>query len=95
IGLMGIACGFLRRSTAAGIGTLVGGVLIGPNLLNLLPDSVTDVFMKYLPSEAGAAMMTRVSDPDLLGTGPAYAVFAAWVVGLLALAGVMVRRRDA
>ncbi|MEL6892731.1 MAG: hypothetical protein AAFP84_14125 [Actinomycetota bacterium] len=95
IGLIGIALGFLLRSTAGGIGTLVGGVFIGPNLLNLLPDSITDVFMRFLPSEAGAAMMSQVSDPDLLSTGPAYAVFTAWVIGLLIIAGVMVRRRDA
>ena len=95
IALIGIALGFLLRSTAAGIGTLVGGVFIGPNLLNLLPESVTDVFMKYLPNFAGDAMMTQVADPDLLSTGAAYGVFAAWVVGLLVLAGVMVRRRDA
>ncbi|MEM7140745.1 MAG: ABC transporter permease [Actinomycetota bacterium] len=95
IALIGVALGFLLRSTAAGIGTLVGGVFIGPQLLNLLPDSITDVFMKYLPSEAGSAMMTRVSDPDLLSTGAAYAVFAAWVVGLLALAGLLVQQRDA
>ncbi len=95
IALIGVALGFLLRSTAAGIGTLVGGVFIGPNLLNLLPDSVTDSFMKYLPSEAGSAMMTQVSDPDLLSRGAGYAVFAAWVVGLLTLATVLVNRRDA
>ena len=95
IALIGVALGFILRSTAAGIGTLVGGVFIGPNLLQLLPDSITDVFLKYLPSEAGSAMMTRVSDPDLLSRGTGYAVFAAWVVGLLGLAGVMVNRRDA
>jgi ABC-type transport system involved in multi-copper enzyme maturation permease subunit len=95
IGLIGAALGFILRSNAAGIGTLVGGVFIGPNLLNLLPDSITDVFMKYLPSEAGSAMMTQVSNPDLLSRGSAYAVFAAWVVGLLALAGWLVQRRDA
>ena len=66
IALIGMALGFILRSTAAGIGTLVGGVFIGPNLLNLLPDSITDVFMKYLPSEAGSAMMSRVPNPDLL-----------------------------
>jgi hypothetical protein len=39
--------------------------------------------------------MTTVSDPDLLSTGTAYAVFAAWVVGLLVVAGVLMRTRDA
>ena len=95
IALIGVALGFILRSTAGGIGTLVGGVFIGPNLLNLLPESITDVFLEYLPSEAGSAMMTRVSDPDLLSRGAGYAVFGAWVVGLLAVAGVLVSRRDA
>ncbi len=95
ITLMGAALGFILRSTAAGIGTLVGGVFIGPNLLNLLPASVTDVFMKYLPSEAGSAMTSQVSNPDMLSRGAAYAVFAAWVAGLSVLAGALVKRRDA
>ena len=95
IALIGVALGFILRSTAAGIGTLVGAVFIGPNLLNLLPDSITDHFLRYLPSEAGSAMMSQVSDPELLSTGAAYAVFAAWVVGLLVVAGFLVRRRDA
>ena len=95
IGLIGLALGFLLRSTAAGIATLVAGVFIGPNLLNLLPDSITDVFMKYLPSEAGSAMMAQVSDPDLLSRGAGYVVFTAWVVGLLGLAGYLLKKRDA
>ena len=95
IALIGAALGFILRSTAAGIGTLVGGVFIGPNLLNLLPESVTDVFMKFLPSEAGSAITSQVSDPDLLSRSAAYAVFGTWVVGLLILAGALVQRRDA
>ena len=95
IALIGIALGFILRSTAGGIGTLVGAVFIGPNLLTLLPASITDAFLRYLPSEAGSAMMSRVSDPDLLSQSAGYAVFGAWVVGLLVVAGVLVSRNDA
>ena len=95
IALIGAALGFILRSTAAGIGTLVGAVFIGPNLLNLLPESITDVFMKYLPSEAGSAITSQVANPDMLSQGAAYAVFGAWVAGLLVLAGALVKRRDA
>ncbi len=95
IALIGVALGFMLRSTAGGIGTLFGTVFIGPGLLTLLPESVTDAFMKYLPSEAGSAMMSRVSDPELLSRSAGYAVFAAWVIGLLIVAGVLVNRRDA
>lgn len=95
IALMGLALGFILRSTAGGIATLVGGVFIGPNLLNLLPDSITDVFLRFLPSEAGSAIMTQVSNPDLLSRSGGYAVFTAWVAGLLLLAGRLVTKNDA
>ena len=95
IALIGLALGAILRSTASAIGVLVGGIFIGPQLMNLLPDSFTDVVLKYLPSEAGSAMMSTMSDPDLLGTGAAYAVFGAWVLGLLGVAGVLLRRQDA
>lgn len=95
IALIGAALAFLMRSTAASIGTLVGGVFIGPNLMPLLPESITDVFLKYLPSEAGSAMIGTVSGPDVLSQGAAYGVFLAWVLGLMGVATLAVRRRDA
>ncbi len=95
VALIGVALGFILRSTAAGIGTLVGAVFIGPNLLSLLPDSITDLFLKYLPSEAGSAMMSQVSTSDQLSTGAAYGVFVAWVIALLGVAAILVQRRDA
>lgn len=95
VALIGLALGAILRSSASAIGVLVGGLFIGPPLLNLLPDSFSDVVLKLLPSEAGSAMMATVSDPDLLSTGMAYVVFAAWVVGLLIVAGVLMRTRDA
>jgi hypothetical protein len=39
--------------------------------------------------------MSTVSDPNLLSTGEASAVFAAWVLGLLVVARVLMRTRDA
>ena len=95
IALIGAALGFIFRSTAAGIGVLMGGIFIGPNLLSLLPDGFSDVVLKYLPSNAGSAMMGDVSNVELLSTGAAYTVFIAWVIGLLALAGATLRNRDA
>ena len=40
-------------------------------------------------------MMSTVSDPDLLSTPAAWVVFAAWVLGLLVVAGFLMRTRDA
>ena len=95
IALIGLALGAILRSTASAIGVLVGGIFIAPPLMSLLPESFTDLVLRYMPSEAGSAIMATVSDPDLLSTGAAYAVFAGWVLGLLGVAAVLLRTRDA
>jgi ABC-2 type transport system permease protein len=93
--LMGLALGFLLRSAAAAIGTLVGTLMIAPGLISLLPDSVGESLGKFLPSNAGQALVNVASSDTLLSPGAGFVVFAAWVIGLLGLAGVMLRRRDA
>ncbi|MFI0433892.1 MAG: ABC transporter permease [Candidatus Nanopelagicales bacterium] len=94
IGLIGIALGVLLRSTAGGIGVLVGGILIAPSLLQaLLPESVSGT-LKYLPSQAAGSFTSVTAGADSLSSGAGMAVFGAWVLGLLALAGVALRRRD-
>lgn len=93
--LMGLALGFLLRSTAAAIGTLVGTLMIAPGLVSLLPDSIGESVGKYLPSNAGQALVNVASSDTLLSPGVGAAVFVAWTVGLLGLAGLGLRRRDA
>ena len=95
VALMGVALGFIVRSTSSAIGILVAALFIGPTLLGLLPDSVTDTVLRYLPSKAGESMMALTPTSDLLPTGTASVVFAAWVVGMLSIAALLVRRRDA
>lgn len=93
--LMGLALGFLLRSTAAAVGTLVASLMIIPGLVGFLPDSISDNLGRFLPSNAGQAFLSVGGSDALLSPAAGFAVFAAWVVGLLALAAVAVRRRDA
>lgn len=93
--LMGLALGFLLRSTAAAIGTLVGTLMILPGLVGLLPDRVNDSVGRFLPSNAGQAFLSVARSDTLLSPATGFAVFTAWAVGLLGLAAVVVRRRDA
>jgi ABC-2 type transport system permease protein len=95
VALIGIAVGFLLRSTAAAIGVLIGLLMLAPVLVGLLPGTIGDTLTKILPSQAGDAMMS-VSSPDtLLSPWLGFAVLVAWVVGLLVIAGVALRCRDA
>ena len=93
--LMGLALGFVLHSTAAAIGTLVATLMIAPGLVGLLPDSVSVSIGKYLPSNAGQAFLTVEPSDTLLSPAVGFAVFAAWAIGLLAAAVIVLRRRDA
>ena len=95
VALMGVALGFVFRSTASAVAALIAGLMIVPGLAGLLPDSIGDTVTKVLPSNAGASFTQLTTSGDMLSWGAGLAVFTAWVAGLLALAGWTLRRRDA
>jgi ABC-2 type transport system permease protein len=95
IGLMGVALGILLRTTAAAIGTVIGGILFVPTLAtSLLPES-WDGVLKYLPSNAGQSFTTLSADTgSLLSPGTGMVVFLAWVLLAVAGAAFALVRRD-
>ena len=93
-GLLGLAFGFLLRSSAAAIGVLIALLLVAPGLVGLLPGSVGDAVTKVLPSNAATALTSVSRRDDLLGPGNGAVVLALWVAVLIALAGFALRRRD-
>lgn len=68
-GLIGIALGFLLRSTAAAIGALVAALMVVPVLIGLLPGTATELWSKYLPTNAGSAFTTLNSGSQQLSPG--------------------------
>jgi ABC-2 type transport system permease protein len=95
LGVIGVALGILLRSTAGGIGTVIGAVLFVPTLASaLLPDS-WDGVLKYLPSNAGQAFTSLSPGDTLLSPGAGMAVFAGWVVLAIVGAAIALKRRDA
>jgi ABC-type transport system involved in multi-copper enzyme maturation permease subunit len=95
LGVIGVALGVLLRSTAGGIGTVIGAVLFVPTLASaLLPDS-WDGVLKYLPSNAGQAFTSLTPSDTLLSPGAGMAVFTGWVVLAIVGAAIALKRRDA
>ena len=95
-GLTAIALGALLRNTAAAITTFVAVFFVIPPLTNLLPTSLTDHFVQYLPSNAGAVMVDGtfgVAHPLTPWTG--FAVMCTYAVVLIGLAAWRLRRVDA
>jgi len=96
VALMGLAVGTLLRSTAAAISTLFAVVFLLPGLgMLLLPESIRDSVLKFLPSSAGESFMSVLAVPGQLGAGAGTAVFVAWVAVPLVAAAVVLRRRNA
>ena len=95
VALLGSAIGWIVRSTAGGISTLVGLVMVLPLLAGLLPGSVGDTVNEYLPSTAGESFIHSVQQPNTLGPWAGLSVMIAWVVAALVVAAVVLRRRDA
>jgi ABC-2 type transport system permease protein len=94
VGALAIGLGFVLRSTAGGIATLVGLLLVLPGVARLLPDTWQPHVLPYLPSNAGAGVFAVQPDPGMLGTWAGYAVFCGWAAGALVLGFVVLRRRD-
>jgi ABC-2 type transport system permease protein len=95
MGLFGLALGAILRSTAGGIAALAGIVFVLPPIIGLLPTSVADSIDPYLPSNAGGAIWTITPDPGTLAPWAGFGVFCAYVAIAMALAAVLLVRRDA
>ncbi len=95
VGLLGIGLGALIRNAAGAIAVLVGILWVVPILAHLLPSSWAPHIVPYLPSNAGSAMLSVVPDPTMMSPWSGFALFAGYAVALLAVAGLLLKRRDA
>jgi hypothetical protein len=96
LGLFSLAFGAIIRHTAGAITAVLGLVLIVSNLTSLLPDSWGQHVDAWMPTNAGQLIYEPVLEPGhLLTQWQGYAVFAGWTALLLAVAGVLLTRRDA
>lgn len=96
IGLFSVAVGFLLRHTAATISVVLALMLILGNMANLVPGTFGEWLVKLMPGNAGSAVSMAVPfNPTLLEPWTGFGVFLLETGALLALAYVLLRRRDA
>lgn len=94
MGVFGLGIGAIVRHTAGGIVTLVGIVFVLPPILGLLPSSWSNAINPYLPSTAADALWTITPDAHTLSPWAGFAVFCGYAAASLAIAGVLLMRRD-
>lgn len=96
IGLFGVGLGFVLRSTAAAISTLMGLVLVLPLIATALPHPYNTDIGKFLPMLAGSQIIvTPYRDPDFLTPWIGLGVLALWVAAALGAGAYVLHRRDA
>jgi hypothetical protein len=93
-GLFGLGLGAILRNTAAGISAFAGIMFVLPQLVGLLPASTANAIHPYLPSEAGGAIMRIGHHAHTLSPWVGLAVFAGYATLAIAVAAVLLVRRD-
>jgi ABC-2 type transport system permease protein len=95
VALIGIALGFIIRSTAGGIAALVAILLVLPGVVSILPETWQANISPYLPSNAGAALYDLHPDSTSLAPWNGFAVFCLYAAAALVAAAIVLKRRDA
>ncbi len=94
MGLFGLGIGAIVRHTAGAIVAFVAILFVVPPLLGLLPTDWANAINPYLPSSAADALWTIPRADNTLAPWAGFALFCGWVAATLAVAAVLLRRRD-
>jgi ABC-2 type transport system permease protein len=95
LGLLGLGLGAIIRASAGAISALFGILFVLPIISALLPQSWQDTINKYLPFDAGRQIFSTTHDSGVLGPWAGYGVFCLYAAIVLAVAAVLINRRDA
>ncbi len=100
VGLFGSILGWLLRSAAGAIATLVGIIILLPVLLPLIPVELIQTISEYLPSPVGQRIFALggfIDEQFSVDIDPwtGFAIFWGYVVVGLIIVAMVVRRRDA
>jgi ABC-2 type transport system permease protein len=89
-----LGLGAIVRNTAGGIATFAAIFFVIPPLMNVLPASWNDAISPYLPGNAGRAIISVTHDAHSLSPWGGFGVFCAYALAALAVAAVLLVRRD-
>ena len=95
VAVLSIGIGAIMRNVAAAIGAFVAVLLVLPVIASALPQIWADRINKWLPSQAGQALLGVSSDSATLSPWRGFAVFCAYAVATVTIAAILLKRRDA
>ncbi len=94
MGLLALGLGALLRSVPGAIGAFIGGVMILPEILGMLPYDVVERAIMYFPTQAAGALGSATPIEGTISPGPALLALSLWAGTTLTAAALMLNRRD-
>jgi ABC-2 type transport system permease protein len=94
VGIFALGIGAIVRNTAGGIATFAAIFFVIPPLMNILPTSWNNAISQYLPSEAGRQIFSLTHGAHSLAPLPGGLLFVGYCALTLAIAAVLLVRRD-
>jgi ABC-2 type transport system permease protein len=94
VGFFALGIGAIVRNTAGGIATFAAIFFVIPPLMNILPASWNNAISPYLPSEAGRQVFSLTQGAHSLAPLSGGLVFVGYCALTLAIAAVLLIRRD-
>ncbi len=94
VAAIGLALGALIRNSAGGIMSLVGIFFVLPIALQIIQGDFVKELRKFIPDSTLAPLTAAEHVPDTLEAWQAALVLGAWVVIPVALAGILLKKRD-
>ena len=95
VAVLGIGLGFLIRSTAGGIATLLGRAARPADHGVGAARQLSQALGRYLPSTAGRALFIMNGGDAMLSPWTGFGIFLLYAAVVLAAAALVLRRRDA
>lgn len=95
VGLLGLGLATLLRHTAGAVSAFVGVLLVLPIIVSALPSSVQHDVGRFLPLQMGRALMDPHPGPYLFAPWTGLVVLVGYTLAVLAVAAVLLVRRDA
>jgi ABC-type transport system involved in multi-copper enzyme maturation permease subunit len=94
MGIFALGLGAITRNTAGGLTLFAAIIFVIPPLLFILPTSWNDAISKYLPSNAGAEIFQMNHGSNDLHPWPGFLLFCGYTAIVIAIAAVLLVRRD-
>jgi len=94
LGVICLGLGAIVRNTAGGIALFAGIFFVIPPLMNILPSSWNNAVSPYLPDAAGRDAFSLTTGAHDLGHWAGFGLFCGYAALAVAIAAVLLVRRD-